>query len=234
MAESVPSELLNAVTNFLQETCRILNCSSLRIDEVEHVLERIASSELMLNMSSNPIDVDPMVFHALAQAKHRLSNISSEEGPDSTHIQTEMIFSGDRGRPSSLIGKEHLEFFLSYGFHCPEISQILGVSESTLRRRLNQFGLYAKNFSQIIDRELDAAIEEIKINFPDSGYRMVLGQLRAKDIRVQEHRVHESLRRVDTDDVILRTCALRVIRRRYKVSGPNALWHVDTNHKLIR
>lgn len=104
-----------------------------------------------------------------------------------------------------------------------------------MRRRLNQFELSEKNFSQITDRELDAAIEEIKMNFPDSSYRMVLGQLRAKDIRVQEHRVRESLRRVDMDGVILRTCALRVIRRRrYKVSGPNALCHVDINHKLIR
>ena len=233
MVESVPSDLLNAVTNFLQKTCRILNGSSLRIDEVEHVLARIASSELMLNMSSNTIYVDPMVFHALAQAKHVLSNISLE-GPASTHIQAERMFSGDRGRPSFFISKEHLEFFLSYGFHCPEIGQVLGVSESTVRRRLNQFELSVKNFSQITDRELDASIEEIKMKFPDSGYRMVLGQLRAKDIRVQGHRLRESLRRVDTDGVILRTCALRVIRRRYKVSGLNALWHVDTNHKLIR
>ena len=199
MVESVPSDLLNAVTNFLQKTCRILNGSSLRIDEVEHVLARIASSELMLNMSSNTIYVDPMVFHALAQAKHVLSNISLEEGPASTHIQAERMFSGDRGRPSFFISKEHLEFFLSYGFHCPEIGQVLGVSESTVRRRLNQFELSVKNFSQITDRELDASIEEIKMKFPDSGYRMVLGQLRAKDIRVQGHRLRESLRRVDTD-----------------------------------
>ena len=132
MAGSVPNDLLNAVTNFLWETCRILNCSSLRIDEIEQVLARIASFELMLNMSSSAIYVDPMVFHALAQAKHILSNISFEEGPESTHIQAEKMFSGDRGRPSFLISKEHLEFFLCYSFHCPEIGRILGVSESTV------------------------------------------------------------------------------------------------------
>ena len=111
MAESVPSDLLNAVTNFLRETCRILNSSSLRIDEVEHVLARIVSSELMLNMSSNTIYVDPMVFQALAQAKHILSNISLEEGPASTHIQTERMFSEDQEDPGFLLVKNIWIFF---------------------------------------------------------------------------------------------------------------------------
>lgn len=46
---------------------------------------------------------------------------SFEEGPASTHIQAERMFSEDRGRPSFFISKEHLDFFLSYDFHCPEI-----------------------------------------------------------------------------------------------------------------
>ena len=44
--------------------------------------------------------------------------------------------SGDQGRPSFFISKEHLELFLSYGFHCPEIGQILGVSESPAKMTL--------------------------------------------------------------------------------------------------
>ena len=136
MVESVPSDYTECCYNFLRETCRIWNCSSLRIDEVEYVLARIATFELMLNMSSNTIYVDPMVLHTLAQAKHILSNISFEEGSESTPIQAERMFSDDRGRPSFFIRKEHLELFLSYGFHCPEIGQILGVSESAAKMTL--------------------------------------------------------------------------------------------------
>ena len=45
----------------------------------------------------------------------------------------------------------------------------------------------------------------------------------------------ESLRRVDIEGVIMRSLQLQTIRRRtYAVSRPNALWHLDTNHKLIR
>ena len=100
---------------------------------------------------------------------------------------------------------------------------------------MKEFAISANNLTPLTNRELDCAVEEIKRDFPDSVYRMVLGHLRASNLRVQETRVRESLRRVDMEGVIRRTCALQVIRRRrYRVSGPNALWHVDTNHKLIR
>ena len=50
---------------------------------------------------------------------------------------------------------------------------------------------------------------------------------------IQQHRVRESQRRVDPAGSIMRR--LRIIhRRRYHVNGPQALWHIDGNHKLIR
>ena len=43
----------------------------------------------------------------------------------------------------------------------------------------------------------------------------------------------DSLIRVDEAAVAMRWC--RAIHRRvYQVAGPNALWHIDGNHKLIR
>ena len=43
----------------------------------------------------------------------------------------------------------------------------------------------------------------------------------------------ESLIRIDEAAVAMRWS--QVIRRRvYQVPGPNALWHIDGNHKLIR
>ena len=47
------------------------------------------------------------------------------------------------------------------------------------------------------------------------------------------HRARESQRRVDPEGCVLRS--LRSLRRRiYSVQGPQHLWHIDGNHKLIR
>ncbi|KAJ6511626.1 hypothetical protein DFH09DRAFT_892086, partial [Mycena vulgaris] len=51
-------------------------------------------------------------------------------------------------------------------------------------------------------------------------------------LKVQKRRVYASIRRVDGLGRALRQ--RQTIRRRtYKVSRPNALWHVDGHHKLI-
>ena len=46
-------------------------------------------------------------------------------------------------------------------------------------------------------------------------------------------RIRDSLRRIDPVGVVSRLIHT-VNRRTYSVPSPNALWHVDGNHKLIR
>ena len=61
----------------------------------------------------------------------------------------------------------------------------------------------------------------------------ITGRLRSQGILVQRERIRESIRRVDPIGVELR--ARRVLHRRmYCVECPNALWHLDGYHKLIR
>ena len=75
----------------------------------------------------------------------------------------------------------------------------------------------------------------IKEDFHQSGYRIVTGILRANGIFVQNRCVLESMSRADLEGVIMRSLHLKTIhRRKYRVSGPGALWHIDTNHKIIR
>ena len=54
-----------------------------------------------------------------------------------------------------------------------------------------------------------------------------------KGIRVQRWRLRESVHRMDTHGVRDRQAG-RLHRRVYNVMGPNHLWHIDTNHKLVR
>ncbi|KAJ3714400.1 hypothetical protein C8R42DRAFT_567377, partial [Lentinula raphanica] len=49
---------------------------------------------------------------------------------------------------------------------------------------------------------------------------------------VQRRRVIESLQRVDRLGRVIRHRRL-IERQPYKVSRPNALWHIDGHHKLI-
>jgi hypothetical protein len=57
--------------------------------------------------------------------------------------------------------------------------------------------------------------------------------LSGKGIKVQRVRLRDSIHRVDSDGVEGRKRG-RLHRRVYNVQFPNALWHVDTNHKLVR
>ena len=139
-------------------------------------------------------------------------------------------------RPRYNISEGQLQYFVDFGFKAKEIAAMLGVSEATVRRRFQENGLSTSGgFSPLFDEEMDGLVRDIKQDFPQSGYRMVLGILRARGFRFQQHCVMECLRRVDLEGIIMRPLQLRVLhRRKYKVYGPNTLWHIDTNHKRIR
>jgi len=52
-------------------------------------------------------------------------------------------------------------------------------------------------------------------------------------VQVSRQNVRDSVLRIDPAGVALRTTE-RIQRRTYSVAGPNSLWHIDGNHKLIR
>ncbi|KXJ28720.1 hypothetical protein AC249_AIPGENE19430 [Exaiptasia diaphana] len=146
------------------------------------------------------------------------------------------VFSGYRGRPSFDIPKEQLELFLEYNFSVPQISEMIGVSKSTVKRRLQDYGLsVSQTYSSISSAELDQVTQHLVSEFPNCGYRRMTGLLRARGINVQQFRVRESMRRSDPEGVLLRALQLTPISRRvYKVKCPLALWHIDGHHKMIR
>jgi hypothetical protein len=60
-----------------------------------------------------------------------------------------------------------------------------------------------------------------------------MGFLRMHGLRIQRHRVVVSLRKVDNLGLALRRRTI-IKRRVYAVGRPNALWHLDGHHKMIR
>lgn len=150
--------------------------------------------------------------------------------------QAEILHSGQQGRPRHFISKEKLEFLLDMKFTSGEIASMLNVSESTVKRRMREYETFVRQrYSDISEYELNKIVEGIMREFPNSGYKRMTGLLQNGGYRIQQNRIRESMRRVNPDGVLLRALELRAVRRRrYQVSGPLALWHIDGNHKLIR
>ncbi|XP_056100723.1 uncharacterized protein LOC143737598 [Siphateles boraxobius] len=140
------------------------------------------------------------------------------------------------GRPLLDIPQEMIEYYVICGYSCVQLARLLGVSERTIRRRLEQHGLRARDlYSDVTDDVLDNIVAEIQRHYPNAGYRIIHGHLRAQGLHIQTSRVRESVRRVDPLGTQLRALAICTRhRRQYSVSGPNAMWHIDGNHKLIR
>ena len=67
---------------------------------------------------------------------------------------------------------------------------------------------------------------------PYSGESYIRGSLQGRNIHVQRARVRSCLQRVDQiGRTICRQCV--ICRCVYNVHGPNYLWHIESNHKLI-
>ena len=138
-----------------------------------------------------------------------------------------------RGRPEINIGEEQLAYLLEQGFRTKDISTMFGCSRRTIERRMKKYELSHLNSMAVSDAHLDSLVREITSLLPKCGEKTINGRLRSYNIRVPRQRIRASLKRVDPSG-IQRRCRGVLHQRRYEVASPNALWHLDGYHKLIR
>lgn len=101
-------------------------------------------------------------------------------------------------------------------------------------RRLNEEGLSRNlSYTNISDADLDKLVADIKAVHPNDGERLMIGHLVSRNIFVPRARLRGAIHRVDPINTALRR-SVTIRRRRYVCSGPNAVWHIDGNHKLIK
>ena len=88
-------------------------------------------------------------------------------------------------------------------------------------------------YSAISNDQLADLICSMLRQNPNLGEKSVDGLLRAQGHIVQRQRIRDTIWAVDPEGVQarLRRC---LHRREYQVEAPNALWHIDGYHKLIR
>ena len=118
---------------------------------------------------------------------------NSGSGENTNGYTPSIVSSSHRGRPNLDVHKEQLEYLLHIGFSCPKIAAIIGVSLSTIRQRMYEFGLSVTSlYSNITDQELDLFVQHIKLNFPNCGYRLMHGHLLQQGHRVSQICVRET------------------------------------------
>ena len=187
------------------------------------------------------VGLNPLQTEAAALVRNCLATVRSfqELGITSSHSRSSQneirpVYSGLVGRPRFLISEEQLSFLIESRFSVPQISDMLGVSIRTVRRRMTEFGLSIQaEYGNFSDSELDALVRQIQQQLPMCGNRQMQGHLLSRGIRVQQIRVRDSQRRVVPRGSVMRR--LHVLNRReYSVAAPLSLYHTDGHHKLIR
>ena len=183
----------------------------------------ITLSDQLINL----IDVMEEQYQKLSQ----ISDISNERNFAIVTPTTLPSYPSTGGRPAFKMCKTQIEELRSTGMNWKSVAKFLGVSDQTLYRRRVEFGIVS-SFSEISDDELDEQIQDILKLTPYVGESYLWGGLKGRNIHVQRARVRQSIRRVDPIGRSIRK-RYAICRRVYNVRGPNHLWQIDSNHKLI-
>ena len=134
------------------------------------------------------------------------------------------------GRPTKELHLEEVKHLLAFDYNLEDIANLLNVSRSTLYRHMKDAQL--EKYTDISDHDLDETIRRIKRDHPNDGEVLMQAHLLRVGLRIQRQRLRQSIHRVDPINTALRR-AKTVKRRVYRVEGPNSVWHLDGNHKLI-
>lgn len=201
-------------------------------------LHFVCAQELQfVRAGASYMDIPESVLSSLQQLSDIVSNYLSQRViPPLFNDIAVTELRGNVGRPQITIERQTLLDMLSTGLPLTSLSDLHGISRSTLYRRMKDNNLSVRKcYSDITDDELDQKVRSIKARMPHAGYRLTKGALQALGYRIPWRRVERSLQRVDGAGVISRMVQLSCIARRtYSVPAPLSLVHIDTNHKLIR
>ncbi|CAC5365483.1 unnamed protein product [Mytilus coruscus] len=88
--------------------------------------------------------------------------------------------------------------------------------------------------ANISNEELDDKVKNIIGTNKRIGPNSIRIRLAMDNTDISRQRVRDACHRVDPVGCALRSIERQNVHRTYKVAGPNSLWHIDGNHKLIR
>ena len=137
------------------------------------------------------------------------------------------------GRPKKDVSVDDIISLRQLNYNWKKISVLLQISRSTLYRRMEESGVSIDDYTKLSKTSLDKIVKDIKISHPKDGERLMQGHLSRLGLKVKRKDLRSSIHRVDPHGVEFRK-QHAIKRRIYCVPHPNALWHLDSHHKLIR
>ena len=209
MATAVNPAVSNELVEALSRVCRVVlhlvesydeGREPDKLDLLVFQVDRLYRILLSLDVSNQILETLCASLCLLQELNESLQNVASEHGYASQVLQHGVV-----GRPKLNITQEQLEHLLVLGFSGPSIADLLGVSLSTVRRRMSEYRLSIRSlYSVISDQELDKIVSEVKKEFPNCGYRLMKGHLLHRGYRVTQAQIRESLHRVDPEGIAIR------------------------------
>ncbi|PPQ79843.1 hypothetical protein CVT24_003646 [Panaeolus cyanescens] len=185
-------------------------------------------------------------INSVSEMMHRLweelqvhdNDVNELETPD---IQYMELFvnkrTGRRGRPSKQLSQRALEWVASpqCGLTVTAAARLFNLHRNTLTKQLKAAG-YPTRYSRISNTQLKKIVATTLKDQPDSGMVYITGHIRSRyQLRVQRHRIRTAIHQADPIGVSMRRLgASKIVRGKYHVSRPHALWHIDGHHKLIQ
>lgn len=104
------------------------------------------------------------VFNEIIPKLREVSTIISAQDSEKaqwSNFHLSKYYSGNCGRPKFVISQEQLEYLIANGFNAVEIGTLLGVSLSTVKRRMIEYSIdTSRPFSDISDEYLCELIRE--------------------------------------------------------------------------
>lgn len=123
---------------------------------------------------------------------------------------------------------EDLAYLQQLGYSRLDMAGYYQVSESTTKRWCMAAGVLKRKRPQIDDTTLSELLRTIKAGIGKNwGWRLVMGYLSSCGYDVTCARLKAAMPKR-----LVRVGHSTTRVKQYKVKGPNALWHVDGNHKL--
>ena len=160
------------------------------LDYISYHLEQILLTVLQMEYANvSSVELIAALGQLLLEAHEILESLIYCECMEKEY-ESLVLVSGEAGRPSFEIGSDILLFYIEHGFNARRMSEMLGVSRSTVFRRLRQYSLSMKSHGTCItDSELDEEVDLAIKNFPYFGIRRMKGMLRSKNIIVSWQRL---------------------------------------------
>lgn len=112
-------------------------------------------------------------------SKYELQNLGVTDGSAIMNLRLKCLNHGSStmyrapGIKQFNIPEDILQFFLECQFTVREIAKLLSASESTVYRRMRQCNLKKINVSNISEEDLDLLIQELVVEFPRCGEKMI-------------------------------------------------------------